>query len=91
MVFEERAEYLRKIISLRKTINDGVEEKQYNELLMNQGISDLGLQLNKNVIEEQKDLKQILYTQNDNIKEIEGQQNNIITAANNISKLIKKK
>ena len=54
----------------------------YNEILMNQGLSNLGLQLNKPIIEEQKGIKEILYKQDDNnlkhLKEIEEQQKILI-------------
>ena len=42
MVFEERVEYLKIIVDLKKHINNEIEEKEYNEILMNQGLSNLG-------------------------------------------------
>ena len=76
MVFTERIEYLKKIVALRKQINNEVEEKKYNEILMNQDISNIGLQFNKPILEQvdntnkdnNKVLKEILYNQDNQLK-----------------------
>ena len=64
-MWDERIEFLKKIVDSKHEINNEVEEKQYNNALINIGISDIGLQFNKPIVKavenQEKGLREILY------------------------------